>query len=188
MINKLSIFQINVNSLISLQKRHEMNDFLSTHKPDIVLVCETKLKGQKIYFKNYEFIRNDRNFGQRGGGTGILLRNSIKYEIIPSPNLNSIESTTIKISLINNENIFLSSIYVSPTNNELNVADINKLIELTNGCKFIIGGDFNAKHTLWKNRIENKNCKALFNWYMNTHFPVIIKSSLHPSRIVNETS
>lgn len=183
MMNQLKIIQINVNSLVGVEKRHEMSNLLIEHDPDLVLLCETKLNNQKIQFKNYKFIRSDRKSGH-GGGTGILIRDSIKHErISPLPNINSFEHTMINVILKNGEKILISSVYVTPTNNELNTSEIDKLIGISQNNKFIIGGDFNARHSLWKNLNENKNGKLLFEWYLNTSSPVVLKSSLLPSRI-----
>lgn len=41
--NTLKIIEINVNSLITNERRASLADFLETHNPDVVLLCETKL-------------------------------------------------------------------------------------------------------------------------------------------------
>ena len=71
----LKIYQLNVNSLISQHKRTELNNFLKNHKPDVLLLNETKLNSRhNIQFKNYNFVRNDRPNNKNGGGTGILIK------------------------------------------------------------------------------------------------------------------
>lgn len=63
----LTIIQLNVNSLNRRKKRHDMEVFLNTVRPHIVLLNETKIKlVHKVHFKDYIFIRNDRthNKGQ----------------------------------------------------------------------------------------------------------------------------
>lgn len=158
-----------------------MNEYLKTHNPDIVLVCETKLNKQKIHFNNYNFIRNDSGSGSNRGGTGILIKNTIMFDSVQTPILNTIESTTIKLSN-NGESIYISSIYVTPTNNEICINELEQIMNISNNNNFIIGGDFNARHALWKNTNENKNGVLVFDWYMKTRFPVLLKSSLFPSR------
>lgn len=156
-MDKLSIHQINVNSILSTHKRHEMNEYLKCHKPDIVLVCETKLKGHKIYFKNYHFIRNDRTSDSGGGGTGILIKNSLKFNIVSPPFLNTMECTSVNLELDNGDLLFIFSIYVTPTNNIIAVKDMENIISCAGNHKFIMGGDFNARHaekTHWKTEME----------------------------------
>ena len=77
----LKIIHINVNSIISISRRYELQTFLKLHDPDIVLLNETKLnKLHKVYFNNYNMIRNDRKDAKQGGGTAILIKDIIKYE------------------------------------------------------------------------------------------------------------
>lgn len=59
--NKLSIIAVNVNSIITHQKRNELLDLTKKHNPDVVCLSETKLnKNHQMSFKNYKFIRRDR--------------------------------------------------------------------------------------------------------------------------------
>jgi hypothetical protein len=111
--SNLIFFQINTNSIISHKKRTDLNVFLKSHNPDIVLLNETKLNNRhKIYFKNYNLIRNDRPDSTKGGGTGILIKSTHKFTIVPNPkNLKSAECTLINLHLNNNKQIFIASIY-----------------------------------------------------------------------------
>lgn len=80
----LNIVQLNINSLRSIVKRQELNNFIKNESPDILLLNETKLNSKyKMSFENFEFIRNDRPNNNGGGGTGILIRSSISHKIIP---------------------------------------------------------------------------------------------------------
>lgn len=65
---------LNVNSLISLPKRHFLRNFLTKHKPDILLSADHRLsKVHKVDFNGYVVFRHDR-IGRRGGGTAVLVR------------------------------------------------------------------------------------------------------------------
>lgn len=80
---RAKIITINVSYLVNIQRRHDMNVFLKQHKPHIALIAETNLtSSHKLASKNYEFIRNDKILNVPGRGTGILIRQSIKYTII----------------------------------------------------------------------------------------------------------
>ena len=84
-INKLKIFTLNVNSIISHAKREQLSHFINNYNPDIILLCETKIKAKhKPVFTNYNFIRNDR-LTNKGGGTGILIKSNIRYEPFNAP-------------------------------------------------------------------------------------------------------
>lgn len=60
-VKNMLIYAINVNSLVSTNKQFIMQKFLDEHKPDFVLISETKLNSKHyIKFKNYHLLRNDR--------------------------------------------------------------------------------------------------------------------------------
>lgn len=76
----------------------------------MVLLNDTKINNShKINFKNYNFIRNDRKNNKGGGGTGILIKNDIKFVHLPTPKLKSIECSIINIFLENNQSIYVST-------------------------------------------------------------------------------
>ena len=165
-ISNLKVIILNINSLISNIKRAELSVFLKTHKPHIMLLSETKIKkNHKIMFKNYNIIRNDRSNNQ-GGGTAILVKNTINFDILPN-NLTSqaLEYTAIKLNLANNKSIYIFSIYVNNQNHDHIGHDLDKLIRVVpRTTAFIIGGDFNARHISWQNSRNNYNGLKLRDW------------------------
>ena len=65
------------------RKRASLTKLLKRHKPDVVLLCETKLNNKhKIQFRDYIFIRNDRSNAKQDEGIGILIRNNMKFKTI----------------------------------------------------------------------------------------------------------
>lgn len=85
-LNKLNIAAINVNSIIANYRRLELYEFMKTHHHDILLLSETKLNPKyKIQFKEYNIIRTDRPNSRQGGGTAIIIRKDIPYELINYP-------------------------------------------------------------------------------------------------------
>lgn len=167
--SNLSIIQINVNSLISRKKRHDMEIFLNKAKPHIVLLNETRIKPiHNVNFNNYNFIRNDR-LQNNGGGTGILIKCGISYTVISRPpNINSIETTIIKLASLSNE-ILIVAAYYTPSRNTpiLDTNDLTEILKLKSqpNSAIIIGGDLNAKHSLWGNTKSNPSGKQLFDWF-----------------------
>lgn len=93
----LKIVQMNVNSIRSNDKRHQLDEFLKTQKPHIFLCSETNLiNTNKIAFKNYNIHRVDRK--SNGGGTAIFVNSKIAYESVTlPPDIKSIECCAIKI-------------------------------------------------------------------------------------------
>ena len=155
----LKIFSINVNSLVSHSKRHELIKFLESHNPDIVLLCETKLnKRHKVQFSDYEIIRTDRPNSQKGGGTAILIKRdlNISWSQIYSPSSlrnEILEYTIIQLNLNNSKKLFIVSVYA---NNEYRNIFTNELNQLFSSLKlnnldnyFIVAGDLNARQISW---------------------------------------
>lgn len=78
----LKIMSINVNSIQKNKRRFELNSRLTQHDPDVLFICETKLKeSHKDSFKNYSLIRTDRPRGKEGGGTATAIKNHIKFDV-----------------------------------------------------------------------------------------------------------
>lgn len=184
-IQELTVITLNINSLISNVKRAELQVLLQNQKPDILLLCETKLNiKHKLKFKNYNFIRNDRK-NSNGGGTAILIKEKFKFEILPANLLNILEYTAIKIPLSNGLYIYFISIYNNMQNNNLLRNDLDIIFDLkTNVNDYIIcGGDFNARHTSWNNINNNLNGNSLRQWLDQNLDSVKHLYSANPTRV-----
>lgn len=174
--NNLKIFAINVNSLINIQRRLNLMEFINTHKPDIILLSETKLSEKhKINFENYDIVRKDRPNSKRSGGTAIIIDTKIKYQHLNTNienNNSGIEYTTIKIKMLNNHNLIIISIYCTSCNHTITESffqteweAIFQKFDLKNPNNYyIIAGDFNACHTKWGNRTNNIRGTKLNEW------------------------
>lgn len=178
----LKIHTINVNSLVARDKRHTLDLHLKKHKPDFVLISETRLKAfHKVSFNNYTIIRNDQQNGTRG--TAILIKDIYQFKevkIIPIP---SMECTSISVRF-QSRTLFIFSIYQTG-NKVIDCNDLHRFIDKAGDLDcFIIGGDFNARHTSWKNNTINANGNKLFKWletYRNS-LDIRLFHSTNPSR------
>lgn len=122
-LKKLNIIHINVNSIISLNRRYDLQKFIKNNNPDLILLNETKLNARhNIKFDNYKFIRKDRCGALRGGGTGILIKDDLKFKVYNNEIVSSfkcLETCIIKIPLSSNKSMFvISAYYPSGKNNE----------------------------------------------------------------------
>lgn len=121
-VKDLNIIEINVNSIIKLNRRYNLCNFINMHNPDILLLNETKLSAKyKVEFKDYSFIRNDRANAARGGGTAILLKKHIRYTNYTNKTIKSfkfLETCIIKIPLVSNKTLFIISAYYPSGNND----------------------------------------------------------------------
>lgn len=167
--NQLTIMELNIISLVSISKRKQFQIFLNEENPDIILLCETKVKiNHKLTFSGYNIIRNDRQENM-GGGTAILIKSCISYTVINVPSLVAkIELTIIKVHLSNNKSLFCVSWYNAPNATSLNCYEIETIlntIDYSNpNVTYIFGGDLNAKNINWLNKLNNINGIRLQNW------------------------
>src|SRR5687768_11676286 len=97
----LKIIAWNINSLRSKSKQEEVKCLLSKHKPHLLLLSETKLQHcNSVQIPHYKVYRNDR-LSDGGGGTAIIIEESIKHEVINTPLLKHSEATCVKVFLSN---------------------------------------------------------------------------------------
>lgn len=166
----LKIIALNVNSIVTSNRRVKLEYFLQSHKPDIMLLSETKLNMKnKIRFPSYCVYRNDR-LSNGGGGTAILVKSSIKHEIMNSPTMRNAEASSLKLPL-QGSSISIVSLY-NPK--KLLIEDMKTLLKTDSNT--FIGGDFNAKHVSWHNKNNNSNGNTLNKFLLDEgdiqiHFP-----------------
>lgn len=171
----LKIIQINVNSLISISRRYDLQQFLNMHNPDIVLLNETKLNPRhRLQFLNYNIIRKDRVHSKQGGGTAILVRDKLKYYSFSNNIIDSfefLEACIIKIPMISNKNMYIISAYYPSGNNDSKFkTDMFKLFDSLNlqniDNYYILAGDLNGRHPDWGNPSDNPKGNYLKQWLM----------------------
>ena len=174
-LNNLNIIYINVNSLISHEKRLYLTEFLEQRKLDIVLLGETKLSKKHIlYFEKYNMIRQDRKNSQGAGGTAILIRKDLEFEVIESYNIQNnkkLETTIIACKLNSNKKLFIISAYATVSQGNSFIVDFNNLFKTLELNKeenyYVIAGDLNAKHMDWGNKDLNARGRQLREWLQN---------------------
>lgn len=177
MTEKINISLLNVQSLNN--KSYEIFNYTINKNIDIFCFNETFLT-DKIsninHFKNYYFIRNDRK--KRGGGTGILINNSIEAELIKKSSTAEHEYILIKIKN-NSDFIYLVNAYTPPESksNYLFIEDIVKKY----GDKVIIVGDLNATNKSWFCGSNNARGYALEN-IVNDNSLIVINNNQPTSK------
>lgn len=174
-INQITIAAINVNSIIAHYRRYELMQFMQNYNHDIILLSETKLnKNHKITFKDYHIVRTNRPNAKQGGGTAIIIKRSIPFDIInyPSLSLNEIlEYSIIKISTYNNYSLYIISAYAKNDNHKLFIDELDHLFDNLklhiNSNYFILASDLNARRKAWGDRSNNQRGKYLSRWEEN---------------------
>jgi hypothetical protein len=108
--------------------RHEVQMFHLSHNIDVLLISKTHFT--KSYFRhpNYTTYHTNHPSGSARGGSAIIIKNSIKHKLLNSNNLPPKHTITHE-----HLSTFFSSL----------------------GHRFLTGGDYNTKHTIWGSRLNN---------------------------------
>lgn len=157
MINNIKIALWNANGLA--QRSQELKLFITENKIDVVLLSETHFTDRSFFkIPHYTIYDTKHPDGTAHGGTAIIIRNSIKHHELPEYTMDHLQATTVLIEKQSGP-VTLSAIYCPPRHN-IKKADFEIFLE-TLGNTFIVGGDFNAKHTNWGSRLITSRGREL---------------------------
>lgn len=138
----------------------EVELFLKDNYIDVMLVSETHFTNRSyIKIKEYDFISTNHPDNRAHAGSGILIKSTIKYKIVECIQKPFLQATNIKL-VCNDGDLVLSSIYFPPRHNVTCPEYENFFKSL--GTKFLVGGDFNAKHPWWGSRLANPKGRELY--------------------------
>ena len=174
----LKIALWNANTLSN--KVGEVISFLTQYKIDILIITETKLTANyKLKIRNYQIHRKDRTL--RGGGVAILIKHTIPHSV-----LNTINTQIEQISIKLRNGVVISGCYAKPrlsiNNNDFDV--------IFNQSRQVLAlGDFNARHTAWRNHVNNRNGHFLHDYAIANNIQVLEtpQPSHHPSNNTRPT-
>lgn len=145
----LLIVTWNANGLS--QRARELELFLREHNIDIALISETHFTDKNyIKFKNYCIYWTTHPSERARGGTALIIKSNIKhfqYEEIRQP---YIQITSVCIQR-NGSDLIVGASYCPPGHTITKTQFLQVFDKL--GDKFILGGDFNVKHTAWGSRL-----------------------------------
>jgi hypothetical protein len=92
------------------------------------------------------------------GGTAILIKSAITHYELPQYQLNHIQATVLKVKLTHYE-LAVAAVYCPPKH-IIKKDDFQDFFQ-TLGQKFIAGGDYNSKNTLWGSRLTTTRGREL---------------------------
>lgn len=158
-INQPKFLFWNAQSITNKSKLAQLDYILQSERIDILLLVETFLKPPHSFkLNNFIVYRNDR-LTHPHGGVAIAVRDGISHKIRMPFNTSSIENITIEV-LINNIPTCITAAY-SPKYSIHFANDIQALTSLN--TQFLLFGDFNAKHTSWNCKNNNRAGNSLFS-------------------------
>lgn len=156
-VSDLRILNWNANGI--LDRKDQLHITLTEQKIDICFISETHLtKHSYLKLSGYNVHHIYHPDNQAHGGSAIIIKNNIKYNEEINLQLDHIQLTVLNISSTK-QNFKVGAIYIPPKHN-LKKADYHNILTHM-GERFLIGGDFNAKHTSWGSRLDNTKGREL---------------------------
>lgn len=153
------------------RKFNEIEIFLKTKHIDIFLISETHLN-KKSHFKinGYDLITANHPDDRCHAGAALLVKRSISYEIAEEISRPHIQAAGINIKCDNNT-LSIYSIYFPPRHN-VYCSDFENFFN-TIGRRFLVAGDFNAKHPWWGSRLINPKGRELYKCISKNSFSIL---------------
>ena len=153
----LRIATWNANGI--LDKRIELEIFLNIQNIDVCLISETHLTRESfLRIKGYQVYHTYHPDNKARGGSAVIVKQSLAHHQEQHVQKPEIQLTLVCIKTMN-QNLCLGAAYCPPRYN-LKELDYINFLKLA-GERFIIGGDYNAKHVDWRSRLANTKGKEL---------------------------
>ena len=132
----------NANGLA--QYKFELELFLKQQQIDVMLISETHFT-DKNYLKihGYYFYHMQHPSGKAHGGTGIIIKSSIKHYELPSFQKDYLQTTSVAIEDCHGT-ITTSAVYC-PARHSITKENFDSLLDAL-GNRFVARGGYNAKH------------------------------------------
>ena len=156
-IKPMRIALWNANGLA--QHKFELELFLTQQQIDVMLISETHFT-DKNYLKihGYNFYHTQHPSGKAHGGTGNIIKSSIKHYELPSFQKDYLQATSVAIE-DRHGTITTSAVYCPPRHS-IAKENFDSLFDAL-GNRFLAGGDYNAKHIQWGSRLVTARGKNL---------------------------
>ena len=147
----------NANGLA--QHKFEIELFLKQQQIDVMLISETHFTDKNdLKIHGYNIYHTQHPSAKAHGGTGIIVKSSIKHYELPSFQKDYLQATSVAIE-DRHGTITTSAVYYPPRHS-IAKENFDSLFDVL-GNRFIAGGDYNAKHTQWGSRLVTARGKNL---------------------------
>ena len=139
--------------------KNELELILNSKNIDICLVSETHFTKQShLQIPRYTVYHTIHPMNCARGGSAVIVRSNIKHHQGTDISMNEFQVTSIVVE-INGSQINIAALYSPPRH--VIKSDQYKHLFMQLGDRFILGGDFNAKHTRWGSRLITPKGKEL---------------------------
>jgi exonuclease III len=160
----------NANGLI--KRKEELKIFLQDQLIDIMFISETlftdkshfQIPGHKVYHTNHPD-------NTAHAETAIIIRSTTEHHLLTKYEKDYLQATSVRVKTLAYE-ITVSAVSCPPRHHNVKKEDFKDFLQHL-GPKFIVGGDFNSKHTLWGSRlITNKGRELAEVLHENSYSPL----------------
>ena len=142
-INSLLIAAWNANR--HLNHKSELIQFLHDTNTDIMLISETHFTNKTLFkIPKYTVYHCNHPDGSAHGGAAVIIRVTLRHCETPPYRTENIQAAVLNID-VQPWSFNIAALYSPPRHNLRTDEYDNFLHHL--GTKFIVGGDWNAKHT-----------------------------------------
>lgn len=136
------------------EKKYNVETLLKIQKLDVLLVSESHLTEKMSFTINgYNVYATHHPDNTAHAGTAVIVKKQIKHQLLPEYRTSKIQATSIML-YDKQGSMTLTSIYCPPKKKketEINDTDFSAFFD-TQGSRFVVGGDWNAKNTQWGSR------------------------------------
>lgn len=155
----LRIGNWNANGL--LKHLSELELFLKHQKIDVCLISETHFtKHSFVNIRGFVCYHSPHPANKARGGSAVLIKDNILHWEEPAVEEEMMQVTTVSIQS-KKKLLKISAIYCPPRHSP-SKDDFKSLFKTLGSC-FVIGGDYNAKHTHWGSRLITTKGKELYH-------------------------
>jgi len=154
-----------------LNHKQEVIIFLNINKIDILLISESHFTNLTFFkIPHYHVYNTPHPDGNAHGGTTIIIRKTISHYELPPYQTKKLQATSVDIKATP-WCFTVAAIYSLPRYN-ISTDEYKDFLQ-TLGNRFIVGGDWNAKHTQWGSRLTTAKGRNLWRAMRDSNYDYI---------------
>lgn len=162
----------NANGLLG--RKAELTQFLNSEQIDIAMIAETHLTSRtRAEIANYNIFTCNHPMDAAHGGAAVYIKKTIAHYEASNYCTDHIQAACITAKLHCGTSVNIAAVY-SPPKHRITASDYEVFFQHL-GEKWIIGGDFNAKHHQWGSRVISTKGRELYQALINTNSNCISK-------------
>jgi len=147
--------------------RLELQTFLDLHKIDVALISETHFTSSTVFrLPRYTVFQTIHPDDTAHGGAAVIIRNSLRHHEHLRIQTNELQAIAFQLEALPWP-LTVSTVYCPPRHAPPSVTYATFFQSL--GPRFLVGGDWNAKHTTWGARLITPKGRHLLSAIHECH-------------------